>query len=127
VHHIRTARALQTAEGGFAIARAWLNPLLDDEFESPQQRGLRVRIADKASTVLDLVGNRTASRINPLPNSHLDFSDAHIPTLRGQLAPGEHWLAAAFLPQRGKTTSTSWAGAPVLDLARKKAELLALL
>jgi hypothetical protein len=123
VHRIKTARALHTAEGGFAVAHAWADPLLGDEFEPDSLRGLRIRTADKASTVKDLGGNRRAERIDSNPNSHLDYPHAHIPTLRNTLEPGEHWLAGAFLAERNPTATVPWSKAPVWDAMHSKEAL----
>ena len=127
VHHIRTGRVLQTAEGGFAVARDSEERPQADEWDSSVRRGLCVRVASKASTVLDLRGQRTAERIDASPNSHLDRPHAHIPTLRGELAPGEHWLAAAVRAERAPGDRMDWTTAPALDWSQLPQRLQALL
>ncbi len=127
VHRVRTGRALLTAEGGFAVARDSEERPLADDWDSPARRGLRVRVGDRASAVFDLRGGRTAERVDPAPNSHLDRPHAHLPTLRGELAPGEHWLAAAFRGERGAAERFDWTAVPSPDWTRLPSRLQSLL
>jgi hypothetical protein len=129
VHRVRTARALHTSEGGFSVARALTQLFHPAELHDARKAraGLRIRLTERASTVLDLGGGRRVEEIGTRPHCHLDHPHSAIPALNGELAPGEHWLAGAFLAERNPAPSAPWETAPAWDAARPPEALVALL
>ncbi|MEX3018180.1 DUF2264 domain-containing protein [Kluyvera sp. STS39-E] len=88
VHRVNTARRLQTVEGGFAVMKA--------DVES-RARWSRVRATNGVSMIADIspVARQGDSVVTP-PNSSVMFAEcAVIPTLTGEIEPGEHWLCCA--------------------------------
>jgi hypothetical protein len=97
VHRIRTARALDTAEGGFSVPNRPLPEVQDGE------GGCRIITPADTSAILCLSPQRRCGEavLTP-PNSNLLFAErAAVPVLRGDLAPGTHLLLSAV-----------WAGNP---------------
>jgi hypothetical protein len=91
IHVIRTGRALETAEGGFAECREdSMEPLANDS-------GVLGGALYGGSGILDLEGGRTPKLIEALPNTNLMHPRTVIPTLVGRLAPGQHRLICAVL------------------------------
>ena len=91
VHRVNTARRLQTVEGGFAVMKA--------EAELTVHQSL-VNAANGVSVVVDLspLAVRVADSVITPPNSSVMFAEcAAIPTLTGEIAPGEHWLCCAVV------------------------------
>ncbi|VGO22323.1 DUF2264 domain-containing protein [Pontiella sulfatireligans] len=86
-HTIKTGRALETAEGGFAASR---------EAESVPKEGA-VGVLYGGSGILNIEGEREASVVEPLPNTNLMNPCTAIPTLTGRLEPGKHRLVCAVL------------------------------
>ena len=96
-HTIKTGRALETAEGGFAEAREdGLSPLSN---ASNNPAG----VLYGGSGILNLAGDRESKLIEPMPNTNLINPRTAIPTLVGQLEPGEYRLVCAVL---GETDAT---------------------
>ena len=91
VHHIASARRLQSVEGGFAVLKA--EPCLE--------AGSSLILASNGSSMIANLAPGIARQgeavITP-PNSSIMFAPcAAIPTLTTELAPGEHWLACAVI------------------------------
>ena len=91
VHHIASARRLQSVEGGFAVLKA--EPCLE--------AGSSLILASNGSSMIANlapgIARQGESVITP-PNSSIMFAPcAAIPTLSTELAPGEHWLACAVI------------------------------
>ncbi|QHI69328.1 DUF2264 domain-containing protein [Tichowtungia aerotolerans] len=90
-HTIKTGRALETAEGGFAVEREdGLSPLTD----VVEKAG---GVLYRGSGILNVEGDRETQVIEPLPNTNLNHPRTVIPTLTGHLEPGEHQLICAVL------------------------------
>lgn len=90
VHHVTSARRLQTVEGGFAVIKA------DAEIGGQWSR---VRTVNGMSVIADIAPQapfrRGDSVVTP-PNSSVMFAEcAVIPTLTGEIDAGEHWLCCA--------------------------------
>lgn len=90
VHHVTSARRLQTVEGGFAVIKA--------DAETGGQWS-RVRAVNGMSVIADIAPQapfrRGDSVVTP-PNSSVMFAEcAVIPTLTGEIDAGEHWLCCA--------------------------------
>lgn len=90
VHHVTSARRLQTVEGGFAVIKA--------DAETSGQWS-QVRAVNGMSVIADIAPQapfrRGDSVVTP-PNSSVMFAEcAVIPTLTGEIDAGEHWLCCA--------------------------------
>ena len=111
IHRVQTARALEAAEGGFALS---IEP---DLKEIPRAEGLGITALCSlgGSGILNLAGYSEAQLIRPQTNTNVLQSRTLIPTLRTQLSPGTHWLAAAIYGEPGNP-----AGADLLDPANDK-------
>lgn len=102
VHRLRTIRPLQSAEGGFALARP------DTPFhleKSMCQKGDSLAIATYPSGwsgIRDLRGERQGALVRTDPNTNLLHPRTMLPTLVGKHKPGEHWLVCAVLGLPGK-------------------------
>ncbi|WP_020521872.1 DUF2264 domain-containing protein [Catelliglobosispora koreensis] len=77
LHRIVTARALRTAEGGFA--RPWTD-------RTPPSR---------ATGLVDLRRERHRTVITPLAGTNVLHPRTALPMLLGELSPGVHWLSTA--------------------------------
>jgi hypothetical protein len=89
IHRIETGRALDAAEGGFALGQ---------ETELAQQAdssGIVASTAWGTSGVKGLSGYGKAELIWPNANTNLLRPRTVLPTLTASLAPGVHWLASA--------------------------------
>lgn len=89
IHRIETGRALDAAEGGFALGV---------ETELAQQIDCSGAVASTAwgtSGVKGLVGYGKAELIWPNANTNLLHPRTVLPTLTASLEPGIHWLASA--------------------------------
>ncbi|GAA4587643.1 DUF2264 domain-containing protein [Planotetraspora phitsanulokensis] len=96
VHRVRTGRALTTAEGAFAV----------DRDPAPRRTGTgpgHARIDSPAGlcVIEDLLGGRAGDLVRALPGTNVLARRTVIPTLTGDLAPGEHLLACAVLGAAG--------------------------
>ncbi|MFG6196270.1 DUF2264 domain-containing protein [Nonomuraea sp. JJY05] len=92
VHRIRTGRALRTAEGAFAVDRDRPPARVDTgpgraRLDSPN--GLCV--------IEDLSGEREGDLVTALPGTNVFAPRTVIPTLKGDLPPGDHLLACAVI------------------------------
>ena len=96
VHCIKTRRALETAEGAFAIPR-------QDGSNAPADAGtgldrcFSVHPEYGGSGICNLLGERKSRLVEPLPNTNLMHPRTVIPSLTGHLEPGEHWLVCAVI------------------------------
>jgi hypothetical protein len=106
-HRIRTGRALQTAEGGFAVDRDGGLPVCE---EGPGG-ALAVSAAGDLSGLRDLDGGRTGRIVETLPGTNVLARRAALPTLTAALAPGEHWLRCAVLGA-GPAQAAAWEAGP---------------
>lgn len=93
VHHLHTARELQSVEGGFAVMKAEPQSL-----NQGAHHGCRVDAENGVSAIVCLSPQlqREADCVVTPPNSSVMFAEcAVIPMLQTTLAAGEHWLACA--------------------------------
>lgn len=89
LHHIRSARVLQTAEGGFAVMKT--EPRI-------RERGCYLAAANGSSVIVDLSPRilRQPDGIVTPPNSSIMFPEcATIPLLKSEIPQGESWLCCA--------------------------------
>ncbi|WP_082221734.1 DUF2264 domain-containing protein [Kluyvera genomosp. 1] len=101
-HRVNTARRLQTVEGGFAVMKA--------DVES--RTGLsRVRAENGVSVIANIAfqsADRQGDSVVTPPNSSVMFAEcAVIPTLTGEIEPGEHWLCCAVASSGDSAASLS--------------------
>ena len=90
-HRMKTSRALQAAEGGFAIARG-------DAAQVSADDGQAVVAAPwGTSAVCAIAGYDSAQVLAPDVNTNLMAPRTLLPTLRAALEPGEHVLVCAVL------------------------------
>lgn len=90
-HTIKTERVLETAEGAFSAPRE--DGLLPARNASKNEAGALYG----GSGILNMVGDRIAMLVEPLPNTNLIHPRTVIPMLIGRLEPGEHRLVCAVL------------------------------
>ncbi|WP_202300841.1 DUF2264 domain-containing protein [Dryocola clanedunensis] len=97
VHHVDTARGLDTAEGGFSIPN---RPLPESQ---GGQGSCQLTTTTEASAIFCLSPQtRRGEQVLTPPNSNLLFAErAAVPVLHGELTPGKHLLISAV-----------WAGNP---------------
>jgi hypothetical protein len=96
MHRIKTARVLETAEGGFAIPRhKGVDAPVDTGAGS--DRCLSVHPEYGGSGICNLLGERQSRLVEPFPNTNLMSPRTVIPSLIGHLEPGEHWLACVVI------------------------------
>lgn len=107
-HRIRTGRPLRTAEGGFAVDR-------DGGFtrrEEADGSALAVTAAGDLSGLRDLDGARTGRVLPLMPGTNVLWRRTVLPTLTGELAPGEHWLRCAVLGSGPAQPAAAWEQPP---------------
>jgi len=105
-HRIRTARALHTSEGAFAVDR-------DAGVDRSAGTGYARASAPAGLTgVRDLDGVRDGEVIDCLPGTNVLARRTALPTLAGQLRPGELWLRCAVLGAAGPEAEAAWRQPP---------------
>ena len=92
MHRITTGRALRTAEGAFAVDRD--RPPARVDIGSGRAR---LDAPHGLCVIEDLTGGRTGDLVTALPGTNVLTPRTTIPTLKGDLPPGEHLLACAVL------------------------------
>lgn len=108
IHRIETARALDAAEGGFALGQVkrvevkseLLSAAACSEFGTSGIKGL--------------LGYRKAELIWPNANTNLLHPRTVLPTLTASLKPGTHWLASAVYGSASAESSPAVANDEVL-------------
>ncbi|MNZ98948.1 hypothetical protein D3C78_1182550 [compost metagenome] len=113
VHRIQTARALDTAEGGFALGLESLG--------GAAKRGVVNQTANSAlaanelgaSGIRRLHGPGQAELVYPQSNTNLMNPRTVIPTVKNSLEPGIHWLVSAVFAEPGEDTfEQGWESGP---------------
>lgn len=94
VHRIRSARALSTVEGGFAVPCEGVDRLASDEWIAAPRRA-RVSGAPGACEIVDLAGARHGMVVLAEPGTNVMAPRTAIASLGGTIAAGESWLACA--------------------------------
>ncbi|OKP76005.1 hypothetical protein A3842_18735 [Paenibacillus sp. P3E] len=92
IHRVQTGRALDAAEGGYAVA---LEPAFQ-ELRSADGYAVTAVSSHGVSGVLGLAGYREAVMIRPHTNTNVLRPRTAIPTLLAGIAPGTHWLVSAY-------------------------------
>jgi hypothetical protein len=91
LHRLRTGRRLWSAEGGFALGSA-------GAVQQQAEPGLAfARSSQGASGLRDLVSQRAGGVVVTAPRTNLMTPQAVLPSLLGEHAPGEYWLACAVV------------------------------
>jgi hypothetical protein len=121
LHRITTPRALQTAEGGFAVERADAN-----EDVSVEEAGRALaRTPTDLSAILDLSGAGARAGVvqKALPDTNLIFAKSLVPQLRGDIPAGTTVLmtAAMALPagEAAEAALDAPPAAPDLDVLER--------
>jgi hypothetical protein len=115
LHRLSCTRPLWSAEGGFALDRTGDN--LSDWRQEEDAGFALARSPAGLSGLRDLQAQRTGQVLRVFPNTNLLLPRTVIPTLLGQHAPGEHWLACAVLAAPDPATvETSWPTPPWPEL-----------
>ncbi len=108
-HRIRTARALHTGEGGFAV---------DRDAGTDRETGpayARVSAPAGLTGLHDLDGRREGEVVDCLPGTNVLARRTALPVLLGRLPPGEHWLRCAVLGvPSGDEAETTWRQPPAI-------------
>lgn len=89
IHRIETGRALDVAEGGFALGQETELVQQLDELEAAAATPWGT------SAIKGLMGYTKAQLISPNANTNLLHPRTVLPTLTASLEPGVHWLASA--------------------------------
>lgn len=89
IHRIETGRALDAAEGGFALGQEAEPAQQLDELEAAAATPWGT------SAIKGLMGYTKAQLISPNANTNLLHPRTVLPTLSASLEPGVHWLASA--------------------------------
>ena len=95
IHRIQTKRALDTAEGGFAVA-------VDDPLNGNTARLENVASSSTGNSgIINLLGEREFQKVRTAPNTNMLYPDvSEIPTLIQTYETGSHWLATAVLAHK---------------------------
>lgn len=112
IHKIETERVLQTAEGGFSIAR--------DTYEGERQEWKNENAIAAVydwgvSGIVNLIGQREPNLVVTEANTNVMFPRAILPTLKGRLEQGTHILACAvFAGNERDYCEIEWNKPPML-------------
>lgn len=93
VHEVTTDRAIEVAEGGYAIARGERG----EATERAEGRLASLQAPWGSSCIQAIQGFEHAELVIPEPNTNLLAQRTAIPTLRAGLQPGSHRLVCAVL------------------------------
>lgn len=111
LHRIRSARRLQTAEGGFAVMKAE---------HQLRDRGCFLAAENGCSAIVDLspeLAREPDSIVTP-PNSSIMFPEcASIPLLKTDIPQGESWLCCAVTASEKQRAAAT----PILSITRGQA------
>ncbi|MEU2307044.1 DUF2264 domain-containing protein [Streptomyces misionensis] len=114
VHRLVTPRPLHSVEGGFAVP-------LDGAGTAAEGPGAWAACGELDSSVRDVLDVRVAEVMLPDPNGHLLWPRTALPVLRGELAPGTHWLVADVCAtvggDGGRPAPLDWRALPGLPRA----------
>jgi hypothetical protein len=130
VHRVRSARALSSVEGGFAIPCEGVDRLSTDGWIGATRRAL-VATDSGACEIVDLAGSRNGLVVLAEPGTNVMAPRTAIASLGGAIPVGETWLACAVsaslaqeatpMPFTFSETATAWrveAAGYVLELPR---------
>lgn len=98
IHQVMTGRELDVAEGGFALG---LDGTGAGVVRTLLKGGILAGSSIGGSGIVNKRGYGQAELIYPNANTNLLHPRTVIPTLRGHLAPGEHWLISAVYGEPG--------------------------
>ncbi|THF74930.1 DUF2264 domain-containing protein [Cohnella fermenti] len=95
IHRIDSARPLDVAEGGFALG------LQDDTLALAEGAKAVASGALGTSAIVSHAGFERAEAVHAQPNTNVLHPRTVIPTLRGSLEPGVHWLVSEVYGEPG--------------------------
>ncbi len=113
LHRINSARALQTAEGGFAVMKTE---------HQIRERGCYLAAENGSSVIVDLSPaiKRLPDSIVTPPNSSIMFPEcATIPLLKTDIPQGESWLCCAVFASEKQNS----AARPHLNITQNQVEI----
>ena len=113
LHRINSARALQTAEGGFAVMKTE---------HQIRERGCYLKAENGSSVIVDLSPaiTRLPDSIVTPPNSSIMFPEcATIPLLKTDIPQGESWLCCAVFASEKQNS----AARPHLNITQNQVEI----
>ncbi|WP_327167319.1 hypothetical protein [Streptomyces subrutilus] len=123
IHRLTTGRPLHTAEAGFCVPA---EPGGSPAREAAAGARATASAGNLVAAVRDLAGGRQGEVIRPDPNSHLMWPRTLLPTLRGTLDPGEHWLVTACFAGTEAGGEQRFAQGPAAAAVARAAELASL-
>jgi hypothetical protein len=104
-HKVTLDRPMFLTEGGFAIERTDVEPVM----ERVENGVVQVITKGAASLALDLSPTpRRASARRATPNSSLYFPRTYVPHLGCQLSAGTHWLIGAYAASMVPSDGQAW-------------------
>ncbi|MBU5348326.1 DUF2264 domain-containing protein [Paenibacillus lautus] len=96
IHRIQTERELDLAEGGFALPKEMsIYEGYSEKDFLVNDRGVAAFLPWGGTGIKSLLGEMNGEFIHAEPNTNLVHPHTMIPTLRGVLEPGTHWIASA--------------------------------
>lgn len=116
IHRIDTQRVLDTAEGGFAIARE--QGLYSQGTNQTEDQAAILQYPWGTSGIVNLVGDRTSEIIKADPNTNVLANRTMIPMLIGKIGVGTHLLACAVMGAVGdENNNGAWSKQPLFELS----------
>lgn len=125
IHKIETAKSLDTAEGGFALGLEQVGVNKENCQITKSQNGILAKFTWGFSGVVNLYGERQTECIFPNADTNLINSRTVIPTIKGKLDPGKHYLVSAVLGEPGDDIHNYfWNHPPRLEIKENKIQII---
>lgn len=96
VHYIKTDKAIELADGGFAIRREDYGKRIDPSMIKEEEKEILCDFPWANAGAVNLSGGGQPKLIIPAPNTNLMYGITAIPTIRFSLEAGEHCLIDYF-------------------------------
>ncbi len=96
VHYLRTDRAVELADGGFAIGKEQGMLHFQSDMVTCENGNIHCSFPWGTAGAVSLFGKGAAELVSAFPNTNLMRSLTVIPTLRYAFDPGEAWFAGYF-------------------------------
>jgi hypothetical protein len=117
IHCIEAGRAIDYADGGFALGLANKEHQHQKAEVILNKQECLARLPWGASGIQSIYGNGQPDLISPNANTNLIHSRTVIPTVRGSLKPGTHWIINAVFGEPGSDEVLRlWDGVPHVEL-----------
>lgn len=118
VHYIRTEKAIELADGGFAIRMEDGMNRMDESMIKTSDTAICCDFPWGNAGAVSLQGGGEAQLVTPFPNTNLMYGITVIPTVRYTLEPGEYCLADYFYGDGEKLKRE--ARVPVIHISQGK-------